>query len=423
MTGFIGKAYHLFTSGSYKSSNIWLFCLPLFFLMLADGAMAYIFPILVEENLNSNTLMGVIMALSSVAGLVSDFTFPQLLKDRSWKFQLIAAILLAVLFPISLSIGIVTSSIYLFILGSAVWGVYWEFMAFSQQSYVISEDKSGEYSKDWGILYLIHQITAVIGPILGSMLLMQSLVNTNITIITFLVFSLIFSLIISKKSTRNEISAQKIGIKQTFNIIKEARYWRLLSVNIWPVMIISITSTIINAFFWTIGGLFGTELFGEHGVDWIVLVLFSGPTIFGALILTRVSIKNKKKKFSQIFLTIGSAFLAMLFLAEGSKFLILLLITLGSFSLAFIGPLNEAVYSDLLERLKKDRLHLLGIAKANVSIAFIIGPLLAGFLADRLDYLVTFSIVGVFGVIVGLILLLVTPKKIRISQSKIRELP
>lgn len=422
MRTFVGKSYHLFSENSSTGRSIWVFSLPLFFLLIVDSAMSFIFPIVVEDNVNSGTLMGLIMALSSVVGLFSDFTFPQLLKNKTWRFQLVAAIVLAILFPISLSIGVISTSVYLFILGSAIWGIYWEFMAFSQQSYIIDEDKSGSYSKDWGVLYLIAQVSSIIGPILGSLLISHSLKTTNITLITILTFSLILALIVVGKYSSKKSSARTTGIKETFNLISEVKYWEVLSKTIWPVMIAGITLSTINAFFWTIGGLFGQELFGDSGLNWLIIVLFSGPTILGSVYLTRIIVRKRKKRFSQLFLILGSAFLSMMFLAEGSIPFVLLLIALGSFALSFVGPLNDAVYSDLLDRLKKDRMHLMGMSKANSSIAYIVGPLLAGFLTDRFNYYQTFSLIGAVGLVAGFALIIFTPKKLKLKQRNITEI-
>ncbi len=419
MRSFLGKALNLFSNSKF-SSGIWFYSLPVFFLLLADSAMSYIFPIVVETNVNSNTILGVIMALSSVAGLISDFTFPQLLKDKTWKFQLIAAIILTFFFPVSLTLGVVWSSIYLFIFGSIIWGIYWEFLNFSEQSYIIDQDKSGDYSKDWGVMYFVYQITTVIGPILGSLLIVNSLITANITISFIQVLSLFFAILLILGLPSKQFS-HSTSVKHTLKIFKEVKYWEILSRNVWPVIIVGVTISSINAVFWTIGGLFGDLLFGR-GLDWIVIVLFSAPSILGSLILTRIIIKKRKKKYSQIFLIIGCIFLSMIYFATDSILLILLLIILASFSLSFVGPLNDAVYSDLLDRLKKGRIHLLGLDKANTSLAYIIGPLLAGFLADRISYQLTLTIVGSIGAILGIILLLSTPRKLKLPQSKMKEM-
>ncbi len=48
------------------------------------------------------------------------------------------------------------------------------------------------------------------------------------------------------------------------------------------------------------------------------------------------------------------------------------------------------------------------------NIGYFIGPIVAGFLADRVGNGVTFTILGISGVLVGFLLMNITPKKITI---------
>ena len=125
---------HLFPAISHRNFvRLLLFSFPLFFILLADNVMSYVFPIVVQTSLHSNTWLGIVMALSSVCGIFCDFLFPQLLVGRSWRFQLFAGIVFAFLFPVTLQLGAFFTSVYLFILATLIWGVYYEFLQFSQQ--------------------------------------------------------------------------------------------------------------------------------------------------------------------------------------------------------------------------------------------------------------------------------------------------
>jgi hypothetical protein len=82
------QALHLFNKKTILTPRrIVLFCFPLFFIFLADSVMSYIFPILVAKTTQSNTILGIIMALSSLLGILCDFIFPQLLRNRSYTTE------------------------------------------------------------------------------------------------------------------------------------------------------------------------------------------------------------------------------------------------------------------------------------------------------------------------------------------------
>ncbi len=411
------QALHLFNKKTILTPRrIVLFCFPLFFIFLADSVMSYIFPILVAKTTQSNTILGIIMALSSLLGILCDFIFPQLLRNRSWRFQLTVGIIIAFLFPVFSNLGAFFSLIFFFIIATLIWGVYFEFLQFSQQSFVILEDSPNEYSKDWGILFLIYELTINIGPIVGSFLLKQHVLTSNLTVNLFQILSLIFALFIMMNMPNHRGTAVESQIQKTLNVIKELRYWERLGERVWPAILAGVTVSFVSASFWTVGGLLGMEMAGDSGYDWVVMVLFGVPLILGSLFLTKIPVHVHKKRFSQLSLLVGGMCLMTLIFFKNQPLLVLGIIAISSFAISFAGPLNEAVYSDLLERSGKSKMHLLGIAKSNSSFAYIIAPLCSGFLADKTNYYFTLSVVGGVAVVISGLLLLFSPRKIKLPR-------
>ena len=418
------QALHIFeNSWSNKLSNVILFCVPFFFIIFADSILSFIFPIVVADTLKSNGLMGIIMAASSVAGLISDFIFPQIFKRKTWKFFLIAAILCAFSFPVSIYLGQLAISAWAFLFGSIMWGIYFEFVMFSEQLFVVNEEKRINYSKDWGIMSLTWQSTAIIGPVLGSALLFIGKTNTVFTIIFFQIIALGFALIVAK-SLKNKHSnfSEDIRFKSKINILTELKSWNILIRRVWPAITVGIIITCLQASFWTIGGIFGAQIFGGSGLDWLIVSLFFLPMVVGSLLITKFKPKTGKKRISQTALIVGSLLMTLLYFADGQPILILIIIVLSGFVLSFVQPLNDAVYSELLDRLGQERSHLLGISRANSSIAYILSPILVGFMADKVGYSATFAVVALIAAIVGIITLIFSPRKIKLPQGQLKEI-
>jgi MFS family permease len=405
-----------------KISIVLIFTLPLFFIFLADSILSYIFPIVVEQKLNSNLLMGIVMSASSVIGVVCDLSFAQLLKERTWKFQLISGIIVAVSFPIILHISELVAAFALFLLASMLWGIYYELLLFAQQEFIVTEEKTKSYSRDWGIVFGTIQLTWITGPIIGSLLLQQISVARTVIVITLQVIALIFTFIlIFFTPYHHKVQLTKSKIKSVFNLFRELGYWKILSRAILPVLIMGIMTEIIEATFWTIGGLFGREVTGSDGFDWIIFTAFSVPLIIGSMILARLDIHHHKKLLSQLALLVCGVLLAMVYFSKSSTGLLLIIVAVSSLFFAFASPLNEAVYSDLIGRIGGDKqLHLLGLAKANSSVAYIITPIIVGFLADRTGYHSTFALVGVFAIVISVVLLVISPRKIHLPEREIK---
>lgn len=405
---------------SIPRSPLNIFFLSFFLIIIADGTMSYVFPIVVEDSLSSNTLMGIIMALSSITGLICDFIFPSLISRKNWKQLLIACVLMALLFPVLSSFGELFNLVGFFVLASIVWGVYYEFLAFSQQNYIIESNKGKNFSKDWGLLAVLISMMEVIAPILGSTLLVAGGLAYPVAVLLMLSVALVI-LMLQETKSEEDIEIKSVS-RELVKLIKEFRMWDLLYGKVWQVLLVSFVLQSVFATYWTFGGLFGQQLVGEDGMDWIVIVLYAIPSLIASLLLTKFMIKKNKKKLTQIFLIFGGLILTMLIFARESVYLTGLLILLSSLMFAFAYPLNNAVFSDLGARLGKEKNHLFGMMNAIGSLAFIVIPIALGILSDSYGYIYVFAFTGAFSMIAGIVLIIKTPRKIRLPQKEIQSM-
>lgn len=395
-----------------------IFLSTLFFIVVADSALSYLFPIISEEVLGSNLAMGLIIAFSSVAGLICDFTFPQIFKGRTWKFFLAFGVFLTFFFPIFMSLGANFNSIIFFLIASAIWGIYYEFLIFGIQKFIVSTQHKDNYSKSWATLYTFTGTAKILGPILGALFLGISLANAPLFIlfIQLISFVLLF-FAISFKSKKFHSSYEPENVIRQINLVQEFKYWRLIIPSIFPLFISSLVIVSIDATYWVIGGLLGQELFSED-LSWIPIVIFVVTGILGSIILSTFRVKKRKKRLTHISLVISGLVLALIALVD-NNIVISSMLFISSLCLSFAGVFNESVFSDLMGRLGKNDIHMIGISRLTNSLAYAIMPVVVGLFADKLGYVTTFSLVGIITLISGLILLVITPRKLRLQQTKI----
>ena len=138
--------------------------------------------------------------------------------------------------------------------------------------------------------------------------------------------------------------------------------------------------------------------------------------------MAKLNMKKFKKLTSQIFLAINAVLLLIFFIPDINPFIAMGIILVSSFFLALAAPLNDAAFSDLLTRLNEKMEHLVGIKKISYSIAYIIGPVLSGYLTENFGFQNTFAIIGLGLLILAVTLLSITPKKIRLPQTELSEI-
>ncbi len=402
-----------------SKSKLSRFVIPVFLILLADGIMAYVFPVLAEQKLNSNTQMGIIMAFSSVAGIVMDLIIPQIFKSRSWKPMLVTGIALATLFPLLTHLASNHYPLILFTFASIVWGIYFEFIGFSQQDFVVTEEPKNEFSKAWGILSSGWDLTMIIAPILGAYLLKESENKLAVVVIGIQILALSLASLILKSPKNKSIIKETSEVKYFFKIVKEVKIIEILGEKIYPIVFLGFCVSLITSTYWTIGALFGVSL--SENTAWLIIVLNSCAMLLGESLTIRLKIKTRKKFISQISVLIASLLLTSFFL-NPSEPMIYIIITISAFFVGFAFPLNEAVYSDLSKRSKEAEMLLLSIARMTISFSYIIGPLVTGFLSDRIGYEHTFGAIGAICLIISIFLLIITPKKIHLPQKQLNDL-
>jgi len=102
--------------------------------------------------------------------------------------------------------------------------------------------------------------------------------------------------------------------------------------------------------------------------------------------------------------------------------LILLLVFFYSAFIAISLPAISATFEDLVKRLGSFDTDLIGLEQASPSLAYIVGPILAGFIAVELTEQKVFFVLGLLLAFVSVTSFILTPRKIKMPQSELLKL-
>lgn len=384
----------------------------LFFILLADAILSDWVPNFMQISLGSPILMGLTISFSSVVGFGADIIFPQLFKGTSVKKLMLLATVSGILFALFLLVSVARPLVVIFLLAMAIWGVYYEFLGFANQQFVAETAHARERAQVWAIMGVFKNLAYFLGPILGGVLMAGGdktvvLVAGLITVGSYILLSFLkFS---SKKA---EVSMEEI------NVVKEISHWWVLLEHVWPVLVISLILGIVDATFWTTGTVLTEVLAKESWWGSMFLPMYMLPSLFVGFLIVKWGIYKGKKKWAEIFMFLGGLFLVFLTFSKGIAWQ-LLMVFLSSVMLSFTYPLTDAVYTDIVSRMGRERKHLIGLSSSMVSLAYIIGPVLAGIITNQVGERSTFVTMGVMTSVVSLFLLVVTPKKLKLPQQEI----
>lgn len=399
-----------------------VFGLALAFLFLVECTMSYYYPIALEGALGSNLSAGLVIGLCNIIALACDLVFPELFRKKTWKFLFLAAILIQIGFPLFTNLAVASGFVALFIVAGIFWNIYYEFMAFARQNYIVTNEKKEDYSRVWGIISIIVSLASIIGPILGSEILNMPVSSRFVVFGALQAITLIISLLLVSMSPHKEQDTKlKTRVNRKLSIFKDMKLWEILGSKVFPIIVVGVIISFINGSVMTFGGLMGVELFDKAGLDWIIVFTFAVPSILASLVLTRFPVRKFKKLLSQMLIILSGFTLCMLPFFRVHPEMIIIGFFLCSLFLSIAWIFNEAVYSDLADRAGEEKLYINGMERINDSIGYLFGPIIIGMLADRTDYYIAFSFIGFVCMIIGIILMMTTPRKIMIPHQEIAE--
>ena len=386
----------------------------LFFLFSADAILSFWAPNLVQDLFGSSAAMGFIISFSSVIGFGMDFIFPQLLKRATVRELIAWSVLGVILFALLLWLGLKFPQVAIFLVAMGVWGIYYEFFGFASHQFIADTVPFKFHTSSWAFLGMFKNLAYFIGPMLGGWLILRGKGFPAWGAILFALIGGVF-LILARKTQNRPIGVDLAEV----NLIKEFEHWRVLARYVWPMVVLCLFMGLIDSVFWTTGAIWTQELAKQSFWGAFFIPAYQLPSLFMGFAFAKWGIYSGKKKMAEKFLLLAGLFLAGIGLVKVIPLQVLLVFA-SSTMLAVSYPLADAVYSDIVARMGRQRNHLIGLSSSTINVAYIIGPISAGLVTSAVGEKATFSLMGVVVCVVSIILLIYTPRKLHLPRTEIQ---
>jgi MFS family permease len=301
----------------------------------------------------------------------------------------------------------------LVLIGMAAWGVYYELDSFMTKQFVAKVAPTHARGMVWGVVGTFRNLAYLVGPIIGAMIvgLGDSKVIVSAGVILLLAYSL-FALI---KLPENEQLEEDIhGV----SIVTEMKHWWTLARVTWPVLAMSLLIGLVDAVFWTTGTVVNDVLAETHRYGGLFLSAYMLPSLFVGLAVAKWGIYKGKKHWSAIMLLMGGVVLAGITISQRIEW-ILGVVLISSIFMGLAWPLIDATYTDFTVRMGRGRKHMIGISSSVLSLAYVVGPIVGGMMAEKVGELESFGWLGVMVASIALLLLITMPRKVRLPENEI----
>ena len=383
------------------------------FFYLADGLIAYGLPIVTQELGVSLLMVGVILGMSSLTGLVSDFVFPDLFPTKSFRFYIRLTTIFGLMTAFSL-FGVPRGLIVLAV-ASLLWGVYFESGNFAHYNFISRVVAAKHRTATWGWLEVVKAVAYTVAPILAVVLFR---VHTRVPFVAVFGFFLLSYLVFELSKKWMQSLHKDSEIEHPHTLRQEIRVWRVLMKKVWHMYGFYLALVLLDVCFWSVGILLSTELAADSSLGNFLLPAYVIPSLFVPLLITLTGKRWDKTRTAFMSAAIGSAILSLGFwLAGGWQLLVVIFV--GSIFVSLALPEMNATFEELVERLGLFGEDMIGLQRSANNLSWILGPILATLIATAIG---TQYALAVFA---GLLLLaaigagFVVPRHIRISKRAI----
>lgn len=396
----------------YGLSKKPLFALSFMVMMwsIFDGIMSYLAPIVMTEHM-SVAVMGVILGTSSIAGAVFDFLISKFFLSTNFRRVFLIMFAVCLVYPLILW---QSTAVWMFLVAMAIWGFYYDLHNFGNFDFVGRNIKPNEHSSSFGVISVFQSLGYMLAPILAGLVLGEVIGWEPYALAwIFLVIGLGFFIVLIRLTRVSTVKTkQDPAIK--INFFREIHLWESIGHKIFPVLLLTMLLNIVDAFFWTIGPLYAESFKSFGDFEGIVLTAYTLPSLLVGWFVGSVTAKFGKKRSGFLAFAIGSAILTLLAFVT-DPVVVIGVIFFASAAIAMAWPAINGVYANYINEAPRVEKEIEGVQDFFTNIGYVIGPMLAGFLAQAFGDANSFAIIGLIGVIAGLLLLVFTPKKISIT--------
>lgn len=376
--------------------------------------MSYMVPVFISDHLSKPSLMGIVMAVSSLAAIVFDTIFGEKLRGKNYKFYLWWTFVFAAAFP--LAFLILPPLIPFLILSMIIWGIYYELIQFSNYHFIHAFMSPGQHVSSWSTLSTFKSTAYLLGPIMAEYLIDKSnkipFIGTLGIIVAGLFAFMVFISVFGKKGRSEPIPSMRHtahGYRTLF----------ILMSKIWPIWLFVFALVFVDATFWSIGAILSEKLRATHPLGGFLLVLYMLPALFVSFLADKASRPFGKKRISFLVGILSGVLLGIGGFVYNVN-LFLLLILLSSVFTALATPEIQAVFEDYIVRLGPYGNDMIALDRSAVNLAYVLGPAISVSLGSIIGDQKTFGLTGILLAITSAIALVIVPRKIRLPQKKLQ---
>lgn len=400
----------------WKSSSqnrlIYIFGAMILFFVLFDGIMTFLLPLVVLEHHLTKTQLGLILSAAAVSGAFFDFAIYKIFKNALYRRLFFAMFAAGFLYVFLVWFA---ETIFLYLAAMAVWGFYYDLKSFATLDFVSRHSPKRQIAGNFGIMQVFIAIGALLAPLLAGFVIFDYVDWEPFALaFFFLLLSGAFFLLLLHAARGKKQFIPQHEKPRKGGIAAELEGWRRVGIAAFPLFLLAVFSTIFDSFFVALGPVLAETLPLEPFDGFFMVAYFLPPLLVGGLVGSLVS-KFGEKRTALGGLLIGGAILSTLALVQ-SPLAIIGVVFFSSCFACLMSPVLQGAYARIIRENARVKKEVQEIGDFSGNFGYIIGPIIAGIIADGFGTAAAFSALGIMGIAFALFLFAFMPKKASIKR-------
>jgi len=391
-----------------QHKTLYLFGVCIFFVILFDGTVAYMLPIIMAKRGFPTSVIGLIISTSSIVGAFFDFLLARLLKKASVRLLFLLLFMVGAIYP---AIIWGAYSVSTFLVAMALWGIYFDLYVFGTFDFVGRYTKPNEHVSSFGFI----QICASLGGLIAPLIATSAAIGDGTEKPFFVAWgalgiaALCFFVVAAQLKNKQQVIEQIEVRKKTF--MHELRLWKKIGSLMRNPLVLTLSLHLYNGLFWTLAPLYPDNSMPYFNAA--LLVAYGLPSLLVGWFAQSITRQFGKKRTAYGSLLLGSLILSLVSSIENPVAIIVCVFLASSF-FGVAWPSISGAYADYISETPGREEEIEGVQDFFGNGGFVVGPILAGLLSSIAGIPLTFTLFGVLGALIGATLLLTGKQTITI---------
>ncbi len=374
------------------------------FWTLSEGMVSFIVPLKIQNAGFTDTMLGVIIGTSSIAGALFDLVACRLFRNIFYKRIFGFMFILCLSFPLILMHA---GTLLAFVIGMGVWGVYYDLRNIGNFDYIARTTVRSDSTRAFGLIQVFQSVGWILGPIIVGFLAGEAVgwkPFAAIYVFLGLAFSFFIALCVAagnKRALENS-HKEKECRRGTWS---EARMLGSVGRVLFPTLLAVFFINFVDSFFWSIGPLFAEAL--KLGfLAGLLMTAWSLPSMLLGWHAGRIAARYSKERTAYGAQFASALCLIPIFFVSSGVAVVAMVFVAASFAAIAI-PAFQSMFTDYIEVRGDLEKEIESLEDLYTNLGYVFGPILAGFSSDLLGFNTTFGILGAVVALIGFALIIV----------------